>query len=84
MKQLQLNSIHPYITLFKLSGGWGLFNKFKRNQRPQISGLLQEKLYSGSVKLYGDCETGQGVSTWDKRVLKSPLLSLACILYHII
>ena len=36
---------------------------FKRNQRLEFSGLLQEKLDSGSVKLYGDCGTGQGVCT---------------------
>lgn len=35
---------------------------FKRNQRQKTSGLLQEKLYSGSAKLYGDCGTGQRVS----------------------
>lgn len=62
-----MKQFHPSIiqlfTLFNLlqGGGESLFNKFKRKQRQEISGL-QEKLDRGSVKLHGDWVTGEGVS----------------------
>lgn len=69
-----MKHFHPSIiqlfTLFKLLGMRGsFFNKFERNQRQEISGILEGKLYNGLVKLHGDNRIGQGVSTSKINVL---------------
>ena len=43
---------YPAVYTLQTVGGGGGFSTSSKEKRQEISGLLQEKLYSGSVKLY--------------------------------
>lgn len=77
MKQPHLPTASIHISTSETIWGLGAFQQVQKKIRARIFWTAEETLQWGLWYR-------PGVTPWDERVLKSPPLSLVCILYHII